>query len=547
MKKIQFTYYPFCILCIVFLNPVEINAQGFINNGARITLDSWPYIYISGSTGHFTNQDDGTNYGRITVNTGGTIRLEGNWTNNSADPTYSVFTSNATTPSYVDFYGTTAQTIGGSGPTSFFGITTVNTYGTSPQIILGTDIQVFYLTMVAGIYNLAGHTFTLGGSGAVSVLGRTASSTTNWMYGGTLKRYWLANTAVSSTSGGPYGLFPMGESGASSYSPLEINTTTSPTTGGYFAVTYSPSPGAVTDLSTPYNDGGTDIVRVHNSQFIATTGGGLAGGVYDIDVTMTGLSGGSLSDIRLAISTGATTASAVGTYSVAIGTAANPTARRRGLTLANLSNDFRIATTNLFVSPLPIELLSFDAVKRKNEKIVDISWTTASEINNDYFNVERTADGINFETINTTDGAGNSTKILHYTCVDNAPLTGISYYRLKRTDFDGKYEYSDLVAVNIDDVAGTNAVSFAVFPNPSDGTSNSIILTGNIIDKEILIVLHDVLGKETFSKVIVLEESGTNFINVNPSGNLAKGVYIVTATVDQLIYNQRLIIQQTSC
>lgn len=95
---------------------------------------------------------------------------------------------------------------------------------------------------------------------------------------------------------------------------------------------------------------------------------------------------------------------------------------------------------------LPIELISFEA-KMNNNKQVDIFWATASELNNDFFTIERSADGVNWEIVTTAAGAGNSIYRIDYAAYDSRPLSGISYYRLKQTDFDGAFEYSNIVSV----------------------------------------------------------------------------------------------------
>ncbi len=96
-------------------------------------------------------------------------------------------------------------------------------------------------------------------------------------------------------------------------------------------------------------------------------------------------------------------------------------------------------------SPLPIKLLSFSA--KPNGDQVDLEWSTATEINNDYFTIERSYDGIEFSGLLTEKGAGNSNVVLNYSAIDTHPLPGISYYRLKQTDFDDQFSYSNVVAV----------------------------------------------------------------------------------------------------
>ncbi|MFP4288832.1 MAG: hypothetical protein ACLFQS_06215 [Bacteroidales bacterium] len=98
-------------------------------------------------------------------------------------------------------------------------------------------------------------------------------------------------------------------------------------------------------------------------------------------------------------------------------------------------------------SPLPIELLYFKAKAVSGQ--VYLEWGTATEINNDYFTIERSMDGINWEVITFETGAGNSNHTRHYSFTDQFPVDGISYYRLKQTDYDGKFEYFQPAAVEL--------------------------------------------------------------------------------------------------
>jgi hypothetical protein len=96
-------------------------------------------------------------------------------------------------------------------------------------------------------------------------------------------------------------------------------------------------------------------------------------------------------------------------------------------------------------SMLPVELVSFYGVRTPKQNV--LFWTTFSETNNDYFLVERSEDGQYWEGLTKVEGAGNSTSVIDYTYYDNHPLEGVSYYRLKQTDFDGNFEYSDIVSI----------------------------------------------------------------------------------------------------
>lgn len=123
-------------------------------------------------------------------------------------------------------------------------------------------------------------------------------------------------------------------------------------------------------------------------------------------------------------------------------------------------NAFTLASSSP-INPLPVELLFFDA-KLNNERKVDLIWQTASEHNNDYFSIERSQDGENFEVITIVPGAGNSNDLLSYLSKDENPFPGISYYRLKQTDYDGDFEYSPIKVVQL-----LKEGIVSIYPNPS--------------------------------------------------------------------------------
>ncbi|UOG73509.1 T9SS type A sorting domain-containing protein [Hymenobacter tibetensis] len=112
--------------------------------------------------------------------------------------------------------------------------------------------------------------------------------------------------------------------------------------------------------------------------------------------------------------------------------------------------------------PLPVSLTSFTAILRKGQ--VALNWVTASESNNKGFEVQRSQDGKEFQTILTREGKGTTTNRSTYDGVDLRPLTGVSYYRLKQSDSDGKFAYSPVVIV-------TNAAlaEITFYPNPTSG------------------------------------------------------------------------------
>jgi len=115
---------------------------------------------------------------------------------------------------------------------------------------------------------------------------------------------------------------------------------------------------------------------------------------------------------------------------------------------------------------LPIEDIEFTA-EFVNDNSVQIKWRTPSEVNTDYFTVEKTLDGQSFSGLANVYGAGNSQQVLHYSQMDEEPFKGLSYYRIKVTDIDGSFTYTNLKAV----LNTNNDVDIvSIYPNPSFGS-----------------------------------------------------------------------------
>ena len=125
------------------------------------------------------------------------------------------------------------------------------------------------------------------------------------------------------------------------------------------------------------------------------------------------------------------------------------------------------------VNPLPVELLSFDAVAQKSDILT--RWTTAGELNNKGFEIERSLNATEFTKIGWADGFGTTNKVHDYSFADKKVLPDvIYYYRLKQTDLNGEFSYSPVVAASVND----NTVLFTVNPNPYSGkTKISYVIT----------------------------------------------------------------------
>lgn len=158
---------------------------------------------------------------------------------------------------------------------------------------------------------------------------------------------------------------------------------------------------------------------------------------------------------------------------------------------------------------LPVDLVSISLFSDTNK--TKLSWQTASETNNDYFDVQYATDGLSFQNIGRVDGSGNSSTTVNYEFIHDEPSAGTSYYRLKQVDFDGKFEYSPIVSATLN---GDEKIK--IFPNP---VQNILHLEG--INSDTQLSISDYSGKILRRLNIVAD--GTVDIS-----DLPKGMYIVS-------------------
>ena len=171
---------------------------------------------------------------------------------------------------------------------------------------------------------------------------------------------------------------------------------------------------------------------------------------------------------------------------------------------------------------LPVELISFSATpkEKSGRYAVILNWRTATEINNDYFTIERSSNGREFEEIAKINAAGNSSDINNYIAVDEDPYEGVSYYRLKQTDFDWKYEYFDLVTVNI-----SNVTDLKVYPNPVN-SEMTISMRSKIDNSLVKLNIYNTQGELILQQEKFLIE-GMNTVEINMA-DYAQGLYFVS-------------------
>lgn len=197
------------------------------------------------------------------------------------------------------------------------------------------------------------------------------------------------------------------------------------------------------------------------------------------------------------------------------------------------SRQFICASTLNCVTP--VKLLYINAQNQGRENI--ISWATASELNNKFFTVERSSDAMNFTSIDTVAGAGNSSTIREYSYTDHYTYNGTIYYRIKQVDNNGDYTYSEVVAVN-----SQNSGTTKVYPVPvEEGGNLNIDFISNYAGPVTINIL-DISGR-LIEQLVKSVEKGSTTISIS-TDKLSKGVYIMELytpggdkTIERIVIN----------
>jgi len=166
---------------------------------------------------------------------------------------------------------------------------------------------------------------------------------------------------------------------------------------------------------------------------------------------------------------------------------------------------------------LPVEVANFNGVNQDRKNI--LNWTTLSETNNDYFMLERSIDGVTFEPIAKIEGMGNTTEATNYSFIDEDPFSGVNYYRLKQTDFDGSSEYQEAIAISV-----SSDNKLVVYPSPA---SNFITVSLDKTPKSTL----QALVRNTMGQVVMEFEINDKNEVLNIA-NFNSGLYFIEVTID---------------
>lgn len=183
---------------------------------------------------------------------------------------------------------------------------------------------------------------------------------------------------------------------------------------------------------------------------------------------------------------------------------------------------------------LPVELVSFNAVIDKN--VVDLRWITATELNNNGFDVERRTANSAYQKIGFVQGKGTSTQATGYTYSDIVNQAGTYYYRLRQVDFDGTFDYSNEIMVNVIALPGQYALA-QNYPNPFNPstTIEFVIPQSGFVNLSVF----NLLGEKVAELVNEVKESGNHTVTFDAS-KLSSGTYIYTLNVNGNLITKKM-------
>jgi len=498
-------------------NFAKTGTQTFSLSGSTIT-NTINFKVNSGSildAGNNIFTGDGT----FTLASGGSIILSSPDGISSSGATGNVQCTGArsfSTGANYTYNGSSAQITGSGLPSTVNNFTLNNSSGIT---LTNSVIVSSILTFTSGNITTNANVITLGTTQSnLGTLNRTSGHVI-----GSIKR-WMSSSTVNNI------LFPVGT--ATYYEGANLSITSIPS-GGTITANFTATGNSFYGLQIA--DGGEMIGTVAEGYWTLTPADGFSTGGFTLNLYANSLVPIMTNYTKMHIIRKALLGdpwSVNGTHTAGTGSNANPVANR---TAANQWGIFAIGSAVGF--PLPVELIRFDAKPAGNA--VECLWATASEINNDNFTVERSADGKRFVALETIVGAGNSNTTINYSFNDTRPLKGINYYRLKQTDFDGKFTYSPIKSVTLEsNLPGTTFAINSVSPNPF---RNEFSISYTVADNSTIgISIMNVNGQVVF-KEKQNASRGVNRFDYNDNNNLPSGIYFATLSFDKEIQIQKII------
>lgn len=526
------------LLLLLLWIPLNFFSQGLINNGANITFTGGGQIYIDGASGHFTNQLGGL----ITPSATSTITLLGDWRNNSA-PANVVFTSDG---GGVVLAGAAQNISGTGGATAFYNLSLT---GSGVKTLAVNSTTVGGQAVFTGILSLGNLPLDLN-SNRLDITNAAIGSITR------ATGYIISETAlgvnpsiirwyhrlVSGSKVYPFGV------GAGYFIPFTFNITTPMTnSGGFVDVSTRTTASNNTPWSGTSNVGAVTHMYSPNVPYLDGTIPAVIDRWWDIsasdavtaDATFSYL--GSENTLNPLYSPGLIGAqywngvgwlpnnAVIGSGSVVSGVGVVGSVTAPGL------STFCPWVLSAVLSPLPVELINFDAICDNNK--VKLTWCTATEKNNSYFTVLQSTNGIDFYPLGNINGNGTTGAKHCYSYETIALSNGINYFKLEQTDFTENSTASKIISISGCETTKDNIVI------TNSGTSDVGVLVNSIVNQKLILMVHNSLGQLVFENELNVSE-GFNSLTINLA-DVSNAVYYVSIFKNkEQVSNKKIVLNQ---
>lgn len=202
----------------------------------------------------------------------------------------------------------------------------------------------------------------------------------------------------------------------------------------------------------------------------------------------------------------------------------------------SFSENIVILGSTEVANALPVTLVRFEG--KLNGSVAMLNWTTASELNNDYFEVQRSTDGFEFVALGKVAGKGTTNSTSDYFYEDENLVKGNNYYRLKQVDYDGKSSYSNVVVINYD---GATPLGISLYPNPTTSQNVNLKLI-NSTGEDVNIRIYDLAGKTQFKSTATSENLSSEM--ELKTDELKAGIYLVEVVQGTQRIVKRLFIKE---
>ena len=469
-----------------------------------------PALYPLGAFSNNLTITNTSGNGVLTINNASSIlTIKGNFTNNGT-----LTHSNGR----VTFRGTSTQTVSGSN--SFYNLFVHNLGSTG--LSLSNDVTVTNdLYLIDGVISTGANRFHVTNTSA-SVPSLFSSSS---FINGNLRRYIATNTSTYN--------FPIGYGGSAStdYHPVAVVNNNLTGVSYINASVSAASEGSGNNLESRLNaeqDASPISYAIEGAEWSLSPSASPSGGSYGVNLYTINLGALSGQDDKFCPMKRDSSSSDYADYSTFEGSTTIPTDGAAGR-IYNSGNGYaqRLGYTTfskhiIGLSPeiLPIKLSSLSAFKKETTSL--LTWRTASEINNDYFNIERSANGKDFKGIGKIDGHGTTNETHDYSFIDNHPENGINYYRLNQFDFDGKNSFSPTVSLKFEEKIKSTKLDVYI-------VNEKLTILTKEYDGTASISVYDATGRVMMQNEIALSKDSK--IELALPHELNRGIYFVQLNV----------------